>query len=53
MRTIVQVAPSYHLTVLARQALGADGDPTNALIALVVITIVIAAATLVIYRRTA
>jgi hypothetical protein len=41
------------VVVLARQDLGAEGDPTNALIALVVITIVIAAATLVIYRRAA
>ena len=53
LRTIVQLSPSYHLTELARIAVGGAGDATGPLVGLVISTVIIGAATLVIYRRSA
>jgi hypothetical protein len=51
LSTLVQASPSYHHGVLARGAVGAEGELTGAVLALVGITVIIAAATIVIYRR--
>ena len=53
LSTLVQASPSYHVGVLARKAVGAEGELMGAVLALAGITVIIAAATIVIYRRSA
>lgn len=53
LRTLVQASPSYHLVVLARGAVGGEQDVTSAVLALAVATVVVAVATIAIYRRSA
>lgn len=51
LRTLVQVSPSYHFVELVRRAVGGDGAWITPILSLVVITLVIAVATVVLYRR--
>ena len=51
LRIIVQASPSYHLVVLARCAVGGEGNVAGSILALVIITVIVGSATIVLYRR--
>lgn len=51
LRTIVQLSPSYHITELARIAVGGNEDVMGPLVGLVISTAIVSAATLLIYRH--